>query len=963
MALKLHRQFGHPNSTKLVKLIKSAGIRDTDLERELEKLSKSCETCLKFKRPVPRPIVALPLASKFNQVVAMDLKSFGDGYFLVLVDHATRYCASAYICNKKPATVVQALFMIWISLFGPPSKFLSDNGGEFQNCEMRQLGETFNIKLMTTAAESPWSNGICEKLNGVLAQSVRKVMDESSCDVRTALAWAVSARNTLDNYSGFSPCQLVFGYNTVLPNVLKNDPPGLEDVNASKIVRNNLNAMYSARHEFIKVESSEKLRRALRHNIRESNAETFQMGDSVFYKRNDDNQWRGPGVVIGRDGKQVIVKHGGLFVRVHGCRLASGEAIQREPLPESEDKTIANDVSAPEVSPKDEEHQLEYSDNEDSVDSEDNSEPGDYSTPDQSIACDSSGDDIEATSYSPMAVKDVRVGKRIQGIDNKTGEIITAKVVSRAGKSSSNKTKHCYNLKKSDDTVGWYDLSKDINDLREVPDYEELLVFFNGEEVSIAKERELENWQANNVYEEVENRGQPTISVRWVITEKIKEGESIVKARLVARGFEEDSSDLQKDSPTCLKESVKITLSIASAKSWEIRSLDIRSAYLQGKEMEREVFLKPPPEFDNGCLWRLQKCVYGLSDAARSWYVRVREQLLELGLRVCAYDNAVFSFIVDGKLNGVICLYVDDFLFCGTGKFMDNVISKISEYFIVGNQEIDTFKYIGLNITSGSQVGKNTVDQMKYCASVSPMSLSRARANNKHSDLSVAEKKEFRSIIGQLNWVATQTRPDIAFDVCELSGCVKNATVADVLRLNKVVARLKNDGLKITIPKFQRLESWYLECFCDSSYANLPGGGSQGGLIVFIRDSSGNRCPVYWQSRKLRRVVKSTLAAETMALLECAETAFFIAKIISDLVCIPPPKVFCYVDNLSIVNSLKSSKLVDDKRLRIDIAALQDMISSGELHGVEWVSTNAQLADPLTKKGASTERLREAISC
>ena len=429
------------------------------------------------------------------------------------------------------------------------------------------------------------------------------------------------------------------------------------------------------------------------------------------------------------------------------------------------------------------------------------------------------------------------------------------------------------------------------------------------------------------------------------------------------RGFEEDSSELKKDAPTCLKESVKILISIASSKGWKLKSIDIQSAYLQGKNITREVYLKPPPEYYDGKIWKLNKTVYGLSDAARNWYDRVREELLELGLKLSPYDSALFSYIKDGKLIGIICLYVDDFLYCGTEEFRNNIICRIQDNFTVGSEEEGVFKYIGLDITSES-IGKETsIDQIKYCASLQPMKLSRARINNKLSELTNSEKSEFRSVIGQLNWVATQTRPDIAFDVCELSGRVKNAKIADIMKLNKVVARVTTDCVKIKVPKFDMLENCYLDCYCDSSYANLPGGGSQGGLIIFLKDSSNNRYPIYWQSRKIRRVVKSTLAAETLALLECAETAFFIAKIISDLVNIPPPKIFCHVDNQSLVDALYSSKLVDDKRLRIDIAALQDMISRGELHGVKWVSTKAQLADCLTKAGVSTDQLRRVISC
>ena len=66
----------------------------------------------------------------------------------------------------------------------------------------------------------------------------------------------------------------------------------------------------------------------------------------------------------------------------------------------------------------------------------------------------------------------------------------------------------------------------------------------------------MENWKTNDVYEEVPHEGQPLISTRWVVSEKIKDGAPTVKARLVARGFEEDTSTLRKDSPTCSKESV-----------------------------------------------------------------------------------------------------------------------------------------------------------------------------------------------------------------------------------------------------------------------------------------------------------------------------------------------------------------------------------------------------------------------
>ena len=54
--------------------------------------------------------------------------------------------------------------------------------------------------------------------------------------------------------------------------------------------------------------------------MRTSITQSYKNGD-VFYKRNLCDRWLGPGTVIGWEHKQVLVKHGGTYVRVHPCRL------------------------------------------------------------------------------------------------------------------------------------------------------------------------------------------------------------------------------------------------------------------------------------------------------------------------------------------------------------------------------------------------------------------------------------------------------------------------------------------------------------------------------------------------------------------------------------------------------------------------------------------------------------------
>ena len=74
----------------------------------------------------------------------------------------------------------------------------------------------------------------------------------------------------------------------------------------------------------------------------------------------------------------------------------------------------------------------------------------------------------------------------------------------------------------------------------------------NNVEILEAKQAELNSWIKHNVYEEIEDRGQKVVSVRWVISQKFKDNKLDYKARLVVRGFEEDNlSSIRKDFPTC----------------------------------------------------------------------------------------------------------------------------------------------------------------------------------------------------------------------------------------------------------------------------------------------------------------------------------------------------------------------------------------------------------------------------
>ena len=277
----------------MLQLIKNAGEpwRDNqNLVEEIKNLSSNCPACKKYKKVPPRPVVGLPMATEFQETVAMDLKFYDSKILIHLVDYCTRLSASSFIPNKNSDTILTFIFKIWVSIYGAPEKFLTDNGGEFVNTKFIEMAESLGITAKTTAAETPWSNGLIERHNLVLADMVNKVLDDTQCHPDLRVSCCINAKNSLHSVHGFSPYQLAIGKNPKLPFVLNEKVPALTRQPTSKIVSNNLDAIHKARESFISSENSEKIRRTLSRNIRSSGDVKYVTGDSVYYKCIDSKE-------------------------------------------------------------------------------------------------------------------------------------------------------------------------------------------------------------------------------------------------------------------------------------------------------------------------------------------------------------------------------------------------------------------------------------------------------------------------------------------------------------------------------------------------------------------------------------------------------------------------------------------------------------------------------------------------
>ena len=323
-------------------------------------------------------------------------------------------------------------------------------------------------------------------------------------------------------------------------------------------------------------------------------------------------------------------------------------------------------------------------------------------------------------------------------------------------------------------------------------------------------------------------------------------------------------------------------------------------------------------------------------------------------MKVSLYDKCVFLWHKEKKLVGIITTHVDDFEYAGTQEWQDNVIRKIMDMFKISKMEKGSFKYIGLRIEQNGQ--EIFVDQNDYCSNLSEVKFD----GPSNEQLNTEEKGELRSLCGQVLWATSQTRPDAAFEGCQISNAGESATKKHILDANKVIRKLRNENIRVVYPSLGAPENVRVVVYGDGSHASLPSGASQGGSIVFVT-GGGRSAPIYWNSKKLDRITKSPLATEISAIADAADNGHLISSMVKEIFCLQSgPDIDLMTDSLSLKEHLKSKKVISDPRLRVDIARLREMTEIGEIN-IKWVPGTLQLADPLTKRGASTELLRQVL--
>lgn len=488
--------------------------------------------------------------------------------------------------------------------------------------------------------------------------------------------------------------------------------------------------------------------------------------------------------------------------------------------------------------------------------------------------------------------------------------------------------------------------------------YREAMKRSDASKWSEAIEKELKTLKDNNTWDFCEvPKDVKTVSSKWVFKIKNINGVKQYKARLVARGFEQqdifDLNDIY--APVAKLSTFRLFVAVATKLNLPIYQMDVTGAFLYG-EIKQDVYVSLPDGAYSGKnnTVRLNKSLYGLKSSPRSWNDKFTSVLSKEGFVRSKCDSCLYRKY-SGSGNIYVLVYVDDLLIFGLNeheitklKAALNTEFKMKDLGLISD-------FLGINVKQNLHDGTTELSQRNYLENVlkkfnmenckpmlTPMD---QNLNTKifNSDVKCDKNIEgiCRQIIGCLMYAVSGTRPDLCFAVSILSRYQKCANNILLSALKRVLRYVK---YTLDYKLVYKCNDEMLKGFCDADWAGdqRDRKSTSGYLFMFAN------CLIVWSSKKQTSVSLSSTESEYIALSMAASEACWLINLLNDFsfqnTC--PIKLFC--DNQSAILNASTDCVKRLKHVDIRYHFVKDLIKNKKIC-IEYISTCEQPADMLTK--------------
>ena len=427
------------------------------------------------------------------------------------------------------------------------------------------------------------------------------------------------------------------------------------------------------------------------------------------------------------------------------------------------------------------------------------------------------------------------------------------------------------------------------------------------------------------------------------------------KARLVARGFNqrEGIDFFETFAPTPAASCIRLLGALACELNLDLCHFDAEQAFVQSS-LDEDVFMRLPQGCGemSGKVVRLDRSLYGLKQASRSWYNHLVTHMKSLGFEQCLADACVMRLVESGSVTIVTVVHVDDIFAVGEKSRCDQFCDDLNRLVPINN--LGELKwYAGCRFMRDLEAGTLTISQQAFAENTATkFGVCSGRATPLPTDLKLENFDEdepqgdwpFRELVGCLMWLANQTRPDVANAiraVARYSNSPKEIHWKAAIGILEYVFCTSDFGIT-----FERGGGLELVAFADANYASkATDRRSVSGGAVMCAGAS-----VCWFSRTQKCVTLSTTEAEYVALADTIKEAMFLRYVWCFIFPgLSAPCITVFEDNEG-ARHLAQNPVCTSNSKHIDVRHhfLRELVFRGEF-AIVHVPTAEQHADFLTK--------------
>jgi hypothetical protein len=309
---------------------------------------------------------------------------------------------------------------------------------------------------------------------------------------------------------------------------------------------------------------------------------------------------------------------------------------------------------------------------------------------------------------------------------------------------------------------------------------------------------------------------------------------------------------------------------------------------------------------------------------------------------------------------GVACLHVDDLFMTGSKEFYAQIVEAIRKDYQIGSEDKDDVVFTGQRLRWFGQT--LVCDQERAIEELSEIPLEKSMKDEQVC--SPTMHTEYRSVLGQLNWLQSRTQFHIAYRFSRAASAAAAPTIGDVRELNRVVKAVRAQPMTLMF--------WPLKTkariigYPDASYRNNSDQSSQRGQCIFlaearrpgVADSRGSL--VDYESTKIKRTTLSTTVAELYSFMKCFGTCQYLRGLWMDISG-EDAEVHMRTDANNLVTTAQTTHLPEQKETIHMIQMLRKEACSGAIHDLAHVVTEYCLSDCLTKASAKPDQLIRAV--